>query len=74
MAFRMSASFFGAHSLQPPKAPRTGGLGQLVDGTNVEGGIEQGDRLRPDSLQPKEIEDGRWKFLEQLLMEAACAG
>ena len=63
-----------AHAFQSRKAPVSCGRRELVDRPDVQRRVEQRHGLRPDPLQAQQVENGRRKLLEQLLMVAAGAG
>ena len=46
---------------------------QFVDALDVQRGIEHRHGLRADALQAEQVENGRWKLLEQFLVIAAVA-
>ncbi len=56
-AFRMSASFFGAHALQRANPAVPGGAFEIVERADVEAAVEERHGLRTDALEPQQVED-----------------
>ena len=59
-----------AHALERADAAVARGLLEVVERPDAEPVIEQRDGLRPDALQAQQVEDGRRKLLQQLLVVA----
>ena len=57
-----------AHSFELAQASVARGGGELLDRADVQRGVEQRHGLRPDALQAQQVEDGRRKLLQQLLV------
>ena len=62
-----------AHAAQLPQAPFPRRGREIVQRPDVQSRVEQCDRLGPDTLEPKQVEDRGWKFQQEILMESARA-
>jgi hypothetical protein len=63
-----------AHAFQFAQAAITCGRRKIVQRPDVQGGVQQGHGLRPDSLQAQDVQDRRRKLLQELLVIPAHAG
>ncbi len=63
-----------AHAFHLPDASVARCLFQLLERADAKVAVEPRDRLRPDPLQVQQVQHGRRKLLQQLLVVAAGAG
>ena len=64
----------GAHALQRADAALARRALEIVERPDLQAAVEERDRLRADPLQAQQVQDGRRKLLQQILMIAAGAG
>jgi hypothetical protein len=66
--------FLGAHPFELADATLAGCALEIIEGADLQSPVQQSDRLRADALQPQQVQDGRWKFLQQFLVICAVTG